>query len=147
MKQSFVVILAVVAAGAVFAGLVLAVLAGMNVSEPAVTAVYGLTLRRAWATAAAVLALAGVVIGGITFARPFSRFGTMSGQLGPALALMAGLVAAVNGGLTVAVATGGPGTGNGVVGGAAALVLGLVAAGIGGLGLARHRRSPSIQGT
>jgi len=141
MKRSFVIILATIAAGALFAGLVHAVLVAAHVSEPAATTVYGLTPRRLWATTAAVLALVGVGIGGLALARPVSRFGTASGPLGAILALVVGVIGAINGGLNVAMASGGPGTGNGVVGGAAAFVLGLVAVAIGGLALARSRRT------
>jgi len=141
MNRSFAVILGVVAASALFAGLVYAVLVAAHVSEPAATTVYGLTARRLWATSVAVLALVGVLIGGLALARPASRFGTASGRLGAILALVVGLIAAVNGGLNLVVANGGPGTGNGVVGGAAAFVLGLIAVAIGGLALARSRRT------
>ena len=139
MKRTFALILAALAAAALFGGLVHAVLVAAHVSEPAATTVYGLTPRRLWATTVAVLALVGVVIGGLALARPASRFGTASGRLGAIVALVAGLIAVVNGGLVLATANGGPGTGNGVVGGAAALVLGLIAAVLGGLGLARSR--------
>jgi hypothetical protein len=139
MKRTFAVILAAVAAAALFGGLVHAVLVAAHVSEPAATTVYGLTPRRVWATAVVVVALGGVVIGGLALARPASRFGTDSGRLGAIAALMLGLIAAVNGGLNLAIANGGPGTGNGVVGGAAAFVLGLIALAIGGLALARCR--------
>ena len=125
MKRTFAIILAAVAAAALFGGLVYAVLVVAHVSEPATTTVYGLTLRRLWATGAAAVALVGVVIGGLAVARSASRFGTTSGRLGAIVALGAGLIAMVNGGLNLAMANGGPGTGNGVVGGAAALVLGL----------------------
>ena len=141
MKRTFAMILAAVAAAALFAGLVHAVLVAAHVAEPAATTVYGLTPRRLWATTAVVLALVGVVIGGLALARPARRFGTASGRLGAIVALLAGLIAAVNGGLNLAVANGGPGTGNGVVGGAAAFVLGLIALAIGRLALARCRRS------
>jgi hypothetical protein len=141
MKRRFATVLAAVAATAVLAGLVYAVLIAARVSEPAATTVYGMTPRRLWASTAAILALAGVVIGGLALARRGSRVGAASGPLGAGLALVMGLTAAVNGGLNVAVANGGPGTGNGVVGGAAALVLGLVATAIGGLALARSRRA------
>jgi len=141
MKRSFVIILATIAAGALFAGLVHAVLVAAHVSEPAATTVYGLTPRRLWATTAAVLALVGVGIGGLALARPVSRFGTASGPLGAILALVVGVIGAISGGLNVAMASGGPGTGNGVVGGAAAFVLGLIAAAAGGLALARRRRA------
>jgi hypothetical protein len=132
MKRNFAVILAVLAAGALFAGLVHTVLMAAHLSEPAATTVYGMTPRRLWATAVVVLALAGVVIGGLALARP-------AGRRGAIVALVAGLLAMVNGGLNLAIANGGPGTGNGVVGGAAALVLGLVAMALSGLALARRR--------
>ena len=138
MKRTFALILATLAAAALFAGLVHTVLVAAHVSEPAATTVYGLTLRRLWATMVAVLALVGVVIGGLALARPATRFGTASGRLG---AIVAGLIAVVNSGLVLALANGGPGTGNGVVGGAGALVMGLIAMALGGSALARSRRS------
>ena len=139
MKRTVVIVLAAVSAAAVFAGLVHTVLVAAHVSEPAASTVYGLTVRRLWATAAALLALASVIAGGLALVRPARRFGTTSGRPGAMPALVVGLIAAVNGGLNLAVATGGPGTGNGVVGGAAAFVLGLIAVAIGGLALARSR--------
>jgi hypothetical protein len=141
MKRTFALILAALAAAALFAGLVHVVLVAAHVSEPAATTVYGLTPRRLWATTIAVVAVVGVAIGGLALARPASRFGTASGRLGAIVALVAGLIAVVNGGLVLAVANGGPGTGNGVVGGAGALVLGLIATVLGGLALARCRRT------
>jgi hypothetical protein len=143
MKRIFTLILAALAAAALFGGLVHAVPVAAHLSEPASTTVYGLTPQRLWATTVAVLALIGVVIGGLALARAASRFGTGSGRLGAIVALVAGLIAVVNGGLNLAIATGGPGTGNGVVGGAVAVVLGLVATVLGGLALARSRRSRS----
>jgi hypothetical protein len=141
MKRTLAMILTALAAAALFGGLVYAVLVAAHVSEPATTTVYGLTARRLWATTTAVLALVAVVIGGLTLARPASRFGAASGRLGAIVALVAGLIAAVNGALNLAVANGGPGTGNGVVGGAAAFVLGLIAVALGGLALARCQRT------
>ena len=141
MKRTFAIILAALAAAGLFGGLVYAVLLAAHVSEPATTTVYGLTPRRLWATTAVVLALVGVVIGGLALARPASRFGTAPGRLGAIVAVVAGLIAVVNGGLNLAIANGGPGTGNGVVGGAAAFVLGLIALVLGGLALARCRRT------
>jgi Family of unknown function (DUF6223) len=141
MKRTFAIILAALAAAALFAGLVHVVLVAAHVSEPAATTVYGLTPRRLWATTAAVLALVGVVIGGLALARPASRFGTASGRLGAIVTLVAGLIAVVNGALNLASANGGPGSGNGVVGAAAAFVLGLIALALGGLALARCRRT------
>jgi hypothetical protein len=139
MKRRFAILLAAVAAVALFAALVHTVLLAAHVSEPAATTVYGLTLRRFWATGAALLGLFGVVTGGLALARPVSRSRTAPRPFGATLALAVGLIAALNGGLNVAIATGGPGTGNGVVGGAAAFVLGLIAVATGGLALARGR--------
>jgi hypothetical protein len=136
MKRTFALILAGLAAVALFGGLVHAVLVAANLSEPGATTVYGLTPRRLWATAVAGLALVGAVIGGLALARSASRFGRLEAMV----ALVAGLIAAVNGALNLAAANGGPGSGNGVVGGAAALVLGLIAMALGGLALVRSRR-------
>src|SRR5437773_6375057 len=127
MKRTFPIILAALAAAALFGGLVHAVLVAAHVSEPAATTVYGLTLRRLWATTAAMLALVGVVIGGLALARSAGRIGTGNWRMGAIVALVAGLIAVINGGLNLGIAKGGPGTGNGVVGGAVALVLGLIA--------------------
>ena len=138
MKRTFTLILTAVAVTALFVGLVHAVLVAAHVSEPAATTVYGLTPRRFWATAAAGLALVGVVIGGLAVRRSAARVGTGNGRLGAIVALAAGLIALINGGINLAIATGGPGTGNGVVGAAAALVLGLVGMALGGLALARR---------
>src|SRR5215510_10944470 len=140
MKRTFAVILAALAAVALFAGLVHAVLVAAHVSEPAATTVYGLTPRRLWATTASVLALAGVVIGGLALRRSARRIGADNGRIGAIAALVAGLIAAVNGALNLASAKGGPGSGNGVVGGAAGFLLGLIAMALGGLALARSRR-------
>jgi Family of unknown function (DUF6223) len=107
--------------------------------QPAPTRVYGFTPRRLWATTATLLALAGVVIGGLALRRSAGRIGAGNARTGPIMALVVGLIAVVNGVLNLAVATGGLGTGNGVVGGAVALVLGLIAIALGGLALARTR--------
>ena len=140
MKRTLAILFAAVAAAALFAGLVHAVLVAAHVSEPAAATVYGLTLRRLWATAAAAVALVGVIIGGLALARSASRFGT-PGRRGAIVALAAGLIAVVNGALNLAMANGGPGTGNGVVGGAAAFVLGLIALALGGIAQVRLRRT------
>ena len=141
MKRTFALVLAGLAAAAVFGGLVHAVLVAAHVSEPAATTVYGLTPQRVWASAVGALALVGVGIGGLALTRPASRFGTRSGRHGAIVALVAGLMAVVNGGLVLAVATGGPGTGNGVVGAAGGVVLGLIATVLGGLAMSRSHRS------
>ena len=141
MKRTFALILAALAAVALFGGLVHAVLVAAQVSEPAATTIYGSTPQRLWATTAAVLALVGVVIGGLALARSVGRIGSGNGRKGAIVTLVAGLIAVVNGGLLLAIANGGPGTGNGVVGAAGALVLGLIAMAEGGLVLARSRRT------
>jgi hypothetical protein len=69
MKRTFAGILAGLAAAAVFAGLVYIVLVAAHVSEPASTTVQGPTPMRLWATASALLALVGVVIGGLELHR------------------------------------------------------------------------------
>jgi hypothetical protein len=142
MKRTFAIILAGLAAAALFGFLVHAVLVAAHVSEPSATTVYGMTPRRLWATVVIVLSLVGVIIGGLALYRAVRRIGNR-GRPGAIVALLAGLTAAVNGGLVLALATGGPGSGNGVVGGAGAFVLGLIALILGGLALARSRRTDS----
>ncbi len=151
MKRTFILILAVLAAAVLFAGLVHGVLLAAHVAEPAATTVEGMTTRRLWATTAAGLALVGVAAGALALLRPGDRFGNArlfgharwfgpaSGRLSIGVALAAGLIAVINGALNLAVATGGPGTGNGVVGAAGALVLGLIAMAAGSLALLRSR--------
>jgi hypothetical protein len=107
MKRPFALILAALAVAALFAGLVHGVLVAAQLSVPAATTVYGVTPRRLWATAVDVLALVGVVIGGLALARPARRPGTAAGQFGAVAGLVAGVISAVNGGLVLSVATGG----------------------------------------
>ncbi|MFI7677336.1 DUF6223 family protein [Actinophytocola sp. NPDC049390] len=92
---------------------------------------YGFTSARLVATVAALVGLAGVIVGAL--ARSRSRRG------GALFAVATGALAAAGGVLTLVVADGGPGTGNGVVAGWAAVVLGPVAIALGGLVLARVR--------
>jgi hypothetical protein len=111
----------------------------MSISEllaaPTVDA-YTLTGDRVVATAAAFVALAGALLGGLALARPTNR----SAKWTAVAALAAGGVGIVAGALVVGTADGGPGTGNGIVGGYAALGLGLTAALLGGIALTRSRR-------
>jgi hypothetical protein len=102
-----------------------------------------LTPGRLLGSAAALVGLAGVVIGGLALARPAGRIGTGNGPGGATMALVAGLVGTVVGGVVVAAADGGPGTGYGIVGGFIALAVGLLATALGGLALARSRRTGS----
>lgn len=99
-----------------------------------------LTMGRLWAAVAALLGLAGVVLGALAAAR--SRRGG-AGKGKTVVALAAGLVSAVVGTLVVAAAEGGPGTGYGIVGGYLAIGLGVVSVAFGGLVLVRARRTGS----
>lgn len=110
-------------------------LAARSSLQPVAAEAYELTSGRLVGGGAALVALAGVIIGGTVLAR------TGGGRKGAVTSLVAGLTGVVVGALNLAVADGGPGAGNGVVGGAAALVLGLTATVLGGLALARSRRS------
>jgi hypothetical protein len=139
MKRTVAVVFAGLGAAALFGGVVHVVLVAAHVSEPAVTTVYGLTPRRLWASTVDVVALIGVVIGGLALYRAAHRIGNR-GRRGAIVALVLGPLGVVNGGLVLAVATGGPGSGNGVVGGAAAVVLGLIATVLGGVTVARSHR-------
>jgi hypothetical protein len=141
MKRAFTLVLAALAAAGLFGVLVHAVLVAAHVSEPAATTVYGPTFRRLWATAVDVLALVGVVFGGLALARAANRFGTASGRLEASVGVVTGLLAVFNGALLLAIANGGPGPGNGVVGAAGAVVRGRIAMARGGLALARSRRA------
>ena len=95
-----------------------------------------LTLDRAVATVAALLALAGTIVGGLALARSAGSSVTRRSFV----AMAAGAVGTVVGILVLATADGGPGTGNGVVGGYAGVMFGLIAVGLGGLALLRSRR-------
>jgi len=99
------------------------------------------TPARVWASVAALVALVGVVSGGLAL-RSVRRRGN-DGRAGAIVALVAGLTGMVNGAVILTVADGGLGTGNGVAGGALAMVLGLVSTVLGGLALARSRRTKS----
>lgn len=128
------------AAAALLGVFVLATPAAAHVlAQPVDASVYGWTPERIWGTAAALLALVGVVIGGLALARPAGRIG--NGGRGAIVALVVGLIAVVNGGLVVVTADGGLGTGNGIAGGYLALVVGLIATVLGWLALARFRRT------
>ena len=109
-------------------------------AQSAAVDAYTLTTGRLVGSAAALVALAGVLIGGLALARSAGRIGTGNGKRGAIVSLVAGLTGVVIGTLNLAVADGGPGTGNGVVGGALGLVLGLIAAVLGRLALARSNR-------
>ncbi|MDG4828749.1 DUF6223 family protein [Solwaraspora sp. WMMD1047] len=104
----------------------------------AAASVTTMSAGRLGASIAAVLGLAGLVVGGLALARPAGRFG---GRRGATLAVTAGLLGLVVAGLVVATSDSGIGTGNGRGGAYLALVAGLLAVALGGLGLTRHRRA------
>ncbi|MEV4198229.1 DUF6223 family protein [Micromonospora globbae] len=108
-------------------------------AEPAAVDAYTLTAGRLAGSVAALVALAGVVVGGLALAR--SARGAGTGRRGGMVALTAGLVGMAIGGIVVAAADGGPGTGYGIVGGFVALAIGLVAVALGWLATARSRRT------
>ena len=95
-----------------------------------------LTLDRAVATVAALVSLAGAIVGGLALAR--SAVSSVTRRSFGAMA--AGAVGAFVGILMLATADGGPGTGNGVVGGYAGVMFGLIAVLLGGFALRRSRR-------
>lgn len=107
--------------------------------QPIAADTYGLTAGRFWSLVAALIGLAGVVVGGLVVARA-RRLNSGFWRRGPIMALAAGLVSMIIGGLVVVAADGGPGTGYGIVGGYVALVVGLIAMVLGGLALTRSRR-------
>ncbi|MEU0630761.1 DUF6223 family protein [Streptomyces sp. NPDC005989] len=134
--------LSTAAAAALIGGIGFAAPAAAHSSvQSAAATVYGPTFDRIWASVAALLALAAVVIGRMALTRSARRVSNGDGRKRAIVALVAGLIAMVNGGLVLATADGGPGTGNGVVAGAAALVLGLIATVLGGLARSRSRRT------
>lgn len=99
---------------------------------------YEIGTGRAVPSAAALVGLASVVIGGLAVARSGRSGGWRRGAV---VALAAGLVSAVVGGVHGANAAGGLGTGNGLAGAVVAVVLGVVGAAAGGLALARTRQA------
>ncbi|NUO58494.1 MAG: hypothetical protein HOV71_15740 [Hamadaea sp.] len=105
----------------------------MNTSTAAAVAAYTLTTGRLFGTVAALLALAGAVLGVLALIRPAAA------RRRATFALGTGLAGLVVGGFVVGLAKGGPGTGYGVVGGWAALAIGLIATVLGGLALSRAR--------
>jgi hypothetical protein len=130
------------AAATLLGGFGLATPAAAHVSAQAAPVdAYTLTTGRLLGTVASLVALAGVVVGGLTLARPAGRISNGNRNRGAIVALVAGLTGMVIGGLVVAAAEGGPGTGYGIVGGFAALAIGLIATVLGWLALARSRRA------
>lgn len=88
---------------------------------------------RAGATVAGIVALIGVVVGGLAARRADARIG----RDGAIVALVSGLVGMVLGALHLATTTGGFGTGNGRAGAIVALVLGVIGMALGRKALGR----------
>jgi len=110
-------------------------------TEHLVAAAYTLTGGRLTATAAALVSMGSLVLGGLALARP-------GRSRRPVSALVAGAAGLLTGAFVLAVADGGPGSGSGVVGAYAAVAFGLIGAGLGGLALSRSRRAnPTHAGT
>ncbi|WP_369253188.1 DUF6223 family protein [Geodermatophilus amargosae] len=98
-----------------------------------VAAGYELGTGRSVPTAAAVVGLVSVVVGGLALAR--------SARTAALVALVAGPAGAVVGGLHAVNAAGGLGTGNGLAGAVVAVALGLAGTVLGASALVRSRRS------
>ena len=98
------------------------------VAQPAAIDAFILSTGRLVGTVAALVAVAGAVVGWRALKR--SRR-VPNGRKGAITAVVAGLVGMATGALVVAAADSGPGSGQGVVGGYAGLVIGLIAAVLG----------------
>ncbi|GAB2929781.1 hypothetical protein GCM10027280_16650 [Micromonospora polyrhachis] len=109
-------------------------------AQPIAASVTTMSAGRLGASVAAVLGLAGVVVGGLALARPAGRTRGF-GRLRAPVALVAGLIGMALGGLVVTTSDSGIGTGNGRGGAYVALLVGLVAVILGGLALVRSRRA------
>jgi len=139
MKRTLIYILSTVAIAVLFVGLVSVVLKTAHVSQSSGAAVQGMTSRRVWAIATDLLAIFGLVIGGLGLRRS-SGYTSSKLKIRSTVAIAAGLIAMVSGALNLALATGGPGSGNGVIGGAAAVVLGLFAIVLGAIAFNRYKK-------
>ncbi|WP_418955459.1 DUF6223 family protein [Streptomyces tritici] len=87
---------------------------------------YSMGAGRLASALAAVIGLAGAVLGGLA-----GRGRSWAGRNGSLVALVAGPLAVVVGALVVVTAEGGLGTGNGLGGGVVAMIFGLLSTGLG----------------
>jgi hypothetical protein len=116
--------------------------------QPVAASVLAISSGRAVAFVAAVVALIGVVIGGLALARPAGRTrsgggaGTGKWRDRTVVATALGLISIALGGVVMATSDGGIGTGNGLGGAIVATVLGVIGIALGGLARARGRRTP-----
>src|SRR5687768_10899025 len=111
----------------------------MSVSYSLATEVAG--SGRTGAIVAGLIGLAGLIVGGLAFARAAGRIGAGNARVGAVVALLAGLTGMVLSIVHLGQSTGGYGTGNGRAGAIVALVASLIAVNLGGLALARTRRT------
>jgi hypothetical protein len=125
-------------AAAILGVVALLVLATSAAAQPTPVNPGELTGDRLRALAAMLVALLGVVSGGLAL-RSAAHTGDWLRRNGPVLALVAGLVGASLGGLLASTAAGGLGTGHGLGGAVVALVLGVIAIGLGVVGRTRSR--------
>lgn len=130
-----------VATTAMLLGVGLLAPAAAHASVQSVVSPYTMTPERMLASLAAVVALIGVVIGGLALTRSAGRVGTGNGRRGAIVALVLAPIGAATGGLVVATADGGLGTGNGLGGGIVAMIVGAVGMTLGVLALTRARRT------
>lgn len=109
--------------------------------QPVVAGIVAMSGGRLGATAAALIGLVGIVIGGLALGRGRSAadIGAVGGLSRAGAALGLGATAVVLGAVFLATADGGLGTGNGLGGAVVAVALGLIAMVLGGLARARRR--------
>ena len=93
--------------------------------------VHTLSAGRLGSSLAAVIGLAGAVVGRLAGRGRAGTRGTRAGRNGALVALVAGALAFVVGGLVVVTAEGGLGTGNGLGGGVVAMIFGLLSIALG----------------
>lgn len=119
-----------------------ALLEGLGLAAPAAAqGVIATGSGRAGATVAGLVALIGVVAGGLALARSAKRSGAGSGRDGAIVALVLGLVGVFLAVLHLATSSGGVGTGDGRAGAVVALALGLTGVVLGRLALVRSSRT------
>ncbi|NRQ37707.1 hypothetical protein HII36_38640 [Nonomuraea sp. NN258] len=117
-----------------------------------------LSAGRIGAIVAALIGLAGVIIGGLALGRSTGRIGRSGrvsrlahlarfggdGRRGAVVALVAGLIGLALAGVTMATSDGGIGTGNGLAGAYVAALVAVTGTALGGVAFARNRREVPI---
>ena len=116
--------------------------AGVGFATPAAAqGVIATGSGRAGAQVAALMALLGVVAGGLALARATGRVDG-NARDGAVASLVLGMVGLFLAGIHLATSSGGIGTGNGRAGAIVAVVLGLIGIGLGRLALVRSKAAP-----